>query len=325
MKILFLNRALTFGGFSFEELFSTIKKNLVDCEIDDFYDKTYSNLYKNIRAVKEKSADIYHITGGIGFYALFLPTKKTILTIHDTNYYEFHLTGIKKWIFGLLFYKLPILNVKYVTVVSEHTKNNLIKFFGINPQKIKVISNCFPANFKTARVKEANDIPSILHIGTKSNKNLIRLLEAINGLEVKLTIIGKVSDQIKSILSEANINYTNKYNLSQKEIYAEYINCDIVYFASLHEGFGLPIIEANIIGRPIITSNISPMKEIAGEHACLVNPYSVDEIKTNIQKIISDKTYRLYLIDNGIKNAQQYSPKKIAQLYKELYTSVNND
>ena len=98
MKVTYINRSINFGGFSFEELFKTIKSNLKEIDYCDFYDKTYPRFLSNIKAVKKIPSDLYHITGGVGYYAFFLPTNKTILTIHDTNHYEYDLKGIKKWI-----------------------------------------------------------------------------------------------------------------------------------------------------------------------------------------------------------------------------------
>ena len=96
MKILFLHRAKSFGGHSFEELFTTIKQHLNNCIYEDFYDKTYPSFWRNLKALKKIECDVIHITGGIGYYALFSPSHKTILTVHDTNHYEFDLKGIKK-------------------------------------------------------------------------------------------------------------------------------------------------------------------------------------------------------------------------------------
>lgn len=323
MKILFLHRSKNFG-YSFEELFTTIKQNLSNCEIEDFYDKTYLSFWKNLKAVKKIKCDVIHITGGIGYYALFLPTNKTILTIHDTNHYEFDLKGIKKWLYGWLIYKLPIKNVKYVTTVSEHTKNNLIRFFGIDKKKIKVIPNCYPQEFKSNPKNILSNPVKILQIGTKPNKNILRLVEAIKELKIELTIIGKLSPSIINLLQESNINYINKFHLSRNEIHEEYINTDIVAFVSLREGFGLPIIEANAIGRPVISSNCSSMPEVANNAALLVNPTDINEIRHGIEKITNNENYRNELIENGLKNATYYSPKLIADKYMSLYQLITN-
>jgi glycosyltransferase involved in cell wall biosynthesis len=322
MKILYLNRSKDFGGFSFEELFKTVKSNLTCCEIEDFYDKTYSSFWKNIQAIRKIKCDVIHITGGIGYYALFLPKKKTILTVHDTNHYEFDLKGIKKWIYGWVIYRLPIMNVKHVTVVSEHTKNNLIRFFNIAEEKIKVIPNCYPSDFKS-EIKDSINIPAkLLQIGTKPNKNLKRLIEAITQLNVELTIIGKLTHEMLELLKENEVNYVNKSNLTINEIYQAYLDCDIVTFVSLREGFGLPIIEANVIGRAIISSNTSSMPEVAGISAHLVNPLNIEEIRNGLTKLIENDDYRKKLIINGFENAKKYNPIIIASLYEKLYLEV---
>lgn len=325
MKVTYVNRSLTFGGFSFEELFKTIKANLKNVEYSDFYDKTHKGFFKNVKALKKIPTDVYHITGGLGYYALFLPTKRTILTVHDTNHYEHDLKGLKKWIFGLLFYRLPIKNVKYVTVVSNHTKKNLISLFNIPEEKIIVIANCYPNNFDKKIKSELNSPVNILQIGTKKNKNLSRLIEAIKDLNVHLTIIGKLSPKINEQLLSSKVKFSNKLNLSSKEIYNEYCNCDIVSFVSLNEGFGLPIIEANAVGRAILTSNVSSMPEVAGNAACLVNPYDVNDIKTGFQNLIENDTYRKSLIENGFENIKRFQPNKIAQDYYNLYKKVVNE
>ena len=325
MKILFLHRAKSFGGHSFEELFSTIKSSLLSfntIEVTNFYDKTYTSFWENLKAIKKIKCDVIHITGGVGYYALFLPTAKTVLTIHDTNHYEFDLKGIKKWLYGWIIYNLPIKNVNHVTTVSEHTKNNLIRFFNINEHKIKVIPNCYPAEFKPVVKEDFSNPVRILQIGTKANKNIPQLIKAIKQLNVELTIIGKLNDELKNTLNQHKINFVNKTNLSRSEIYQEYIHTDIVAFVSLREGFGLPIIEANAIGRSVISSNLSSMPEVAGNAAHLVNPHNIEAIKNGFIKLINENEYRTQLIENGWKNAQLYTPEIIAEQYQLLYTEI---
>ena len=257
MKILFVHRAQNENRHSFEELFNSISKELSkEVSIINYYQNKKISTLANIKAIKKIDCDIIHLTGGLGFYAHFLPKRKTILTIHDTNHYEFDLRGLKKWLFSWLFFKMPSLFVAKLTTVSKHTKNNLIHFFNIDECKIVVIPNCYPNEFKPV-VKEGFSNPvKVLQIGTKPNKNIPRLVEAIKELNIELTIIGKLPAIFKEKLEIYNLKYINKTNLSREEIHQEYINCDIVAFISLHEGFGLPIIEANAIGRTVITLSL---------------------------------------------------------------------
>ena len=324
MKILFLHRSKSNNRFSFEELFTTIRKYLLNVDISDFYDKTYSSFYKNINEVKKIKTDIIHITGGVGYYALFLNSNKTVLTIHDLNHYEFDLKGIKKWIFSLVYYKLPIKNVKFVTVVSDHTKNKLIELFNTPENKIKVIPNCYDEEFIFSPKPELNNIPKILHLGTKQNKNLPNLILSLKDIPCELTIIGRLSNEQSNLLIENQINYINKFNLTRKEIYNEYVNTDIVSFISLREGFGLPIIEANAVGRAIITSNISSMPEVAGNSAILVDPTNINQIKDGFLKLIHDDKYRNKLIEEGLENISRFSPHRIGKLYSNLYQTIIN-
>jgi len=95
-------------------------------------------------------------------------------------------------------------------------------------------------------------------------------------------------------------------------------------FASTYEGFGMPIIEAQAIGRPVITSNIGAMKEVALDTACLVDPYDVESIKNGIQKLIRDEAYRDLMIKKGLKNVERFSLETISNQYIALYKSIKN-
>ena len=87
----------------------------------------------------------------------------------------------------------------------------------------------------------------------------------------------------------------------------------------------MPILEANAVGRPVVTSNISSMPEVAGNAACLVDPYDVSKIRDGIFRVIQDGTFRNTLINNGIKNVSRFDPLVIARQYFNLYKSISNN
>src|SRR6185295_15737253 len=117
------------------------------------------------------------------------------------------------------------------------------------------------------------DNPVLLFIGSLPNKNLSRVIEALKGLDCTLNIIGHTDEQQLLRMKEYNINYILEKNLSNKEMAARYEQADIILFPSLYEGFGLPVIEGFKAGRAVLTSEISPMKELADGAAWLVDPF----------------------------------------------------
>jgi glycosyltransferase involved in cell wall biosynthesis len=97
----------------------------------------------------------------------------------------------------------------------------------------------------------------------------------------------------------------------------------MVVFASLYEGFGLPILEAQAIGRPVITSNFGAMREAAGDGALLVDPYSVDEIRAAILRIKNEPALREELVCKGRENAERFRAPVVAARYAELYRQID--
>ncbi len=262
---------------------------------------------------------INHITGDIHYCIIPLMRRKTVLTVHDTSAYDCA-KGIKKILIKYLWFIIPLKLASKVICISNCTKTSLSRF--AKRKDIVVIPNAVDSNFNY-NPKEFNKAnPNILLIGTSWNKNVESTIKALHGIDCLVTIIGKLNESQLSALKANNISYTNKFNLSDEEINTEYKRCDIVSFCSLYEGFGMPIIEANAIGRVVVTSNISPMTEVGGKSAIYVNPHSIQEIRTAFEEVIHNQELRKRLVALGIENAKRFCLNKIVNEHIELYNSL---
>lgn len=264
---------------------------------------------------------INHITGDVHYVAFGLPGSRTLLTIHDCGNLH-RLSGWKRTLMKWVWFSGPIGKVRYVSAISEATKRDLIELVGCAESKIRVIPDCITSDFKPNPKPWPNDKPIALMIGAAPNKNLARMAKALEGLPIKVELVGNPSEAQKTIFQEAGVELKVLGRLSDEAIVEAYNRCDFLLFASTLEGFGMPILEAQVTGRPVITSNCSSMPEVAGESACLVDPYSIESIREGVLKVLADATYRHRLVEAGYKNASRFSAETVAAQYATLYAEI---
>jgi glycosyltransferase involved in cell wall biosynthesis len=101
-----------------------------------------------------------------------------------------------------------------------------------------------------------------------------------------------------------------------------YEEADIVSFCSTYEGFGLPIIEAQAMYTPVLTSDLDPMKEVSGGAAYLADPFDVESIRKGLLTIVNDDQFREEIVERGRENIQRFLPNKIAAEYERLYDEI---
>ncbi len=313
-------------NFSLEILFDQIRENLSKdinwkIEIAKYYSNGFfKRVYIAIEAIF-KQGDVNHVTGDIGFVAIFLKKRKTILTILDTGVLN-QSSLITRKIIQLFWVQLPVKRVAYVTTISNASKKELLKYVNVDEKKVRVMYIPVAKGMEFSLKTFNTATPVILQIGTKKNKNLIRLAQALNGISCKLEIVGELNQEQLLALADSKIDFNNAVNISNEELKEKYQQADMLAFVSTYEGFGMPIVEAQLIGRPVITSNLLSMPEVAGDGAVLVNPYNIEDIRNGILKIINDKEYREQLVSNGRVNAERFLVKKIANQYTDLYKEV---
>ena len=281
------------------------------------------DLFTNIFEARAAQSEVNHITGDIYYVMLGLNKKSTVLTIHDCVFRtQFSKWSLKYWIINWFWYQLPVRRSNVITTISEKTKKEVVELTGVNADKIHIIPNFYDPRFQFVPKEFKKDCPRILQIGTKGNKNLPRIIEALKDISCVLDIVGPLDETARRLLKANNIKYSSGSNITFDELKKKYEEADIVLFISIYEGFGMPIIEANVVGRPLITSNLSPMNEIAADAAMKVNPYDVLEIKLAVMQLIADAQLREKLVRNGLMNAERYNVNTIANKYSSLYESI---
>jgi glycosyltransferase involved in cell wall biosynthesis len=318
-----------FLAFSIEKVFEQVARLLPAAKFRSELVKvphgnTFLDILRNLAFFKRPAADIYHITGQIHYMALVLPKERTVLTIHDLAFLESGATGgLRRFIIKKLFLDLPVRRARYVTAVSETTKNAIVANTKCDSNDIRVIHDPIQEQYLSGARKQFNkQRPTILQIGITENKNIPRLLESLKGIDCQLKIVGNMTPELRSKLDRSGVDYISVLGLNDKEMRAAYEEADIVSFCSTYEGFGLPIIEAQSMCTPVLTSDLEPMKEVSGGAAYLADPYDVKSIRDGVLKIINDEAFREELIDRGLENSKRFDPRAIAAQYSALYDEI---
>ena len=132
----------------------------------------------------------------------------------------------------LLWYWLPEKRCETISVVSDFTKAELLRIVPCRPEKVRVINNCVSKTFKPVPRRFNGQKPRILQVGTASNKNLIRVAQALRDVSCILIIVGELSGAQKQALEASRIIYFAKSNISEEEMVEVYNQCDMLIFAS---------------------------------------------------------------------------------------------
>lgn len=325
MKVTFFYRQ-QHCAFSLEQVFADVRGALdPSLEQSEFYcphrGASPRKMWENCQRALRHAGEVNHITGEVHYLAMALPRKGLVLTIHDTGDTN-QFTGWKRHLFRWLWYEWPIRRASAVTFISRAAQQGVEKLVGGRIPHGRVIPDPVSSRLQFAPKPFPAQSPRILCLGTKPNKNIERMAQALRGLDAQLRIIGKLRPEQQQALEACGVRYSSAINLSAAEVAAEYQQADIVALVSTFEGFGLPIIEGQAVGRPVITSSLEPMADTAGQGALLVDPHDPEAIRTGLQRLFTDAALRRQLIEAGLVNVRRFQPEAIARQYEAVYHSA---
>ncbi len=264
------------------------------------------------------------------------PSKaKKITTVHDLVAYHFPETLHPK---QLQVQRRRLGWVKAeadaVIAVSQATRDDLLAFLGIHPEKISVVYEGVNAMFnegvredaeKIKQVQTKYAIPQeyILSIGTmQPRKNLSRLVTAFKQLENPPTlIIGGSVGWGKKLEQAPNVILTGF--IKQQDLPYLYAGAKMFIYPALYEGFGLPVLEAMACGTPVVTANTSSLPEVGGDAAIYIDPKDMNSIAEGMSKALSmSETDYKTAQQKSIKQAAKFSWEKAATETLNVYRSL---
>ncbi|MBF2078883.1 MAG: glycosyltransferase family 4 protein [Synechococcales cyanobacterium T60_A2020_003] len=294
----------------------------------------------NAKVTVPEKFDIFHAT-----YTIPVEVKgtKKITTIHDLIPLRLPSTTLDN---KKIFYKMVEKSIKEsaaIITVSENSRQDILKIFDTDPQKIFVTYQPVNPTPSTASeeglegsLKKFRLSPQeyILFVGAiEPKKNVGRLIDAYAQLDtnLKLVIVGKRGWMWEDEIGKIDQIFSKQKALKQTRLldYVSYGDLKNLYagafcfcFPSLYEGFGLPPLEAMAHGCPVITSNISSLPEVCGDAALYVNPYDEQDIGAKLSMLINEPARRAAMIEKGYEQVKKFDVANYQQRLSQVYESV---
>ena len=287
-------------------------------------------------------AELYHATEH-----LLMPLRQvpTVLTVHDLIFRLFpqHHKRLNYWYLNAAV-PLYCRRADAIIAVSQATKEDLVRLYGLHPAKITVVHEAAAPHFapappaQIAQVRARYHLPEryLLHVGTiEPRKNLNRLLEAVHrlrraGEEVRLVVVGS-----KGWLYQGFFHRLEALSLGEAvhlpgyipdaDLPAVYSGATLVAVPSLYEGFGLPVLEAMACGAPVVCSNASSLPEVAGDAARYFDPTQVEEMAEAILTVWRDGALQEAMRQQGLARAARFSWERAAEETRAVYAQAMGD
>lgn len=289
-----------------------------------------------------KQLDVFH---GLSQELPFNLSKKVkkVVTVHDLIFLRYP-AFYHAW--DVSIYKAKVKSAcrraDKIIAISEQTRQDVIDFLKINPDKVEVVyQGCHPI-FKQRisadekeKIRKKYGLPDqfILNVGTiEKRKNIILLVEAMSllpeSLRLPIVIMGRPSVYMNEIVEKArslnvleNLHFL--HDASFQDFPAIYQQASVFVYPSLFEGFGIPLVEAIESEIPVITSKGSCFAEAAGPDALYADPHDPGDLADNLQRLLTNAQFRIQSVINSKHYIDKFNPKDIADHLHRLYSGIS--
>lgn len=289
------------------------------------YSTSIKGIIENLKFARREQGKINHVVAPTESYLIPFLKGKKIVTFHDLGTLYSSRSVLYRLVKRMFYIKCAECFADAFTFVSMQTKKEFEDQCWVKRRKSMVIYNTYDDRLIPNDKSEEEPIPIVLQIGTGSRKNLEATIKAMTGVNAKLLVIGKLSTQQLDLLNACGIIYENHFDVSYGEIVDAYNRSKLVSFPTFYEGFGLPVVESQVMKKPIISSDLEIIREVGGNGVYYVDPYNVDSIKYAFKNLLSDKKLYDNYVENGLENVRKFSSQYIYSQYQNLYNSLNDE
>ena len=280
------------------------------------------------RYLKSSKVDLIHSLGYFG--PLYVPCP-AVVTVHDVHWRRYGDHRFKRWLQDVLVGRV-VNRAQHIIAVSDFARKEIIAAFAPKADKISVIHEA-PRIRQGGGACESRCLPDIKPIifaytSKAPNKNISRLIDAFKlarerlNLPHHLVLVGhnRVSDRSHS--ADARIHFTGYQDDTAVDELLH--RSQMLVFPSIYEGFGLPVLEAMAAGIPVVCSNAASLPEVAGGAAILFDPFSVEDMASQIGRVALDSELQQRLSASGKVNLKRFSWEKAARETLDIYRRVAN-
>lgn len=263
-----------------------------------------------------------------------LAKRNQLVTMHDVSFVRFPAAFTKRFAaWYRLLYGTFARRARFVTTVSEFSRSEISEVIRRAAKRLTVMPNghehvhdwAVPKNTITPDLTSRANEPFVLCLGNLApNKNFAPTAQALSDAGIRTIVVG--ASGTKRVLNsdggypESDLLWLAG-RLSDQELGYLFSRADALVFPSLYEGFGIPILEAQALGCPVVTSDRSSMPEVAGDAALFFDPEHPDEAARHIAALRADPELRARLVAAGRENARRYSWDGTAARILRLITS----